>query len=257
MGWGDELMAAGQARRIQLENPKAGKVIIRDRNGNIRQHEAWNDNPRILKRSEAPGRTAVSIVNGPSVRPYIADKSEMKWTWNEWECPVGEIYFSDLELKFAEAYSPQVVIEPNNKAKASPNKDWGIERWAGLVHLLKKAGLESVQLGPRGTRVIDGAALIETPTIRLACAVLAKAKVAVLPEGGLHHAAAALSVPTVVIFGGFISPKQTGYATQTNLFTGGKPCGMRQNCPHCKIAMAAITPEMVFDEAMKLLKTEA
>ena len=246
-------MATGQARRIQEENPRAGKVIIRDKNGGIRTHPAWNDNPRILKRSEVPGRNAVSITNGPSARPYIASKSEMQWVWNEWECPVGELYFSPEELKFAEAYSPHVVIEPNNKEKASPNKDWGIERWKMLVHLLREAGVQAVQLGPQGTRVIEGVPLIETPVIRLACAVLARAKAAVLPEGGLHHAAAALGVPSVVIFGGYISPKQTGYATQTNLFTGGVACGMRTACPHCRIAMAAIPPELVFAETMSLL----
>ena len=247
---GDELIASGQARKMQQAHP--GKVVIQDRNGAHREHEMWANNPRIARRSDRLFKPQY-LVNGPGVRPYIATKSPDRWGWREWECPVGEIYFSADELAFAMECSPGVVIEPNNKQKASPNKDWGFERWRELALLMIGAGIRPWQIGPNGARVLPGARMICTPTFRLGCAVLAKAKACVLPEGGLHHAAAALGVPAIVIFGGFISPKQTGYATQTNLFTGGAPCGMRIPCEHCAEAMAAITPRMVMDELAKLL----
>lgn len=226
--------------------------MVFDRNNQQRWHEMWRNNPRIATRSESVHKPQ-RLVNGPGVRPYIADKTQGRWTWKEWECPKGEIYFSPDELAFASGYRPIVIIEPNNKAKASPNKDWGRERWAVLAGELSKNGLEPVQLGPSGTQRLAGVHLIETPTFRHACAVLARAKACVLPEGGLHHAAAALGVPSVVIFGGYIGPRQTGYATQTNLFTGGKPCGMRVTCEHCAQAMSKITPEIVLGEMLKLL----
>ena len=70
----------------------------------------------------------------------------------------------------------------------------------------------------------------------------------------LMHAAAALKVPAVVIYGGFISPKVTGYPLHRNLFTGGTPCGMRTNCKHCRDAMAAILPTTVYDELKEILE---
>jgi ADP-heptose:LPS heptosyltransferase len=250
MGYGDELIATGQARRLQQLDKR--KVLIRDRNGRIRWSEMWANNPRIF--SPADRCTAQEITNGPGVRPYIAAKTDRQWFWRDWECPRGEIYFSEDEIGFAAALpAPVVVIEPNNKPKASPNKDWGRERWTRLALLLRDEGLPATQLGPPGTQVIDRAKIIHTPSFRHACAVLARARVAVLPEGGLHHAAAAIGVPAVVLFGGFISPKQTGYQGQVSLFTGGTPCGMRIDCKHCKDAMAAITPEAVVEEVKRLV----
>jgi FkbM family methyltransferase len=59
----------------------------------------------------------------------------------------------------------------------------------------------------------------------MAAGVLSGASLLISPEGGLHHAAAALGVRAVVIFGGFISPATTGYALHTNLFTAARPAG--------------------------------
>lgn len=250
MGWGDELIAAGQARRMQQEKP--GKVLIRDLRGNIRKHDMWANNPRIVGPAENAYK-AQELLNGPGARPYIAAKTDERWTWKDFECLAGEIYFSAEELAFAAAHAPAVVIEPNNKQQASPNKQWGRERWVALAALLRAEGIAPVQLGPVGTQLVPGAQLIETPSFRHACAVLGRAKAAVLPEGGLHHAAAALGVKAVVIFGGFISPRQTGYAFHVNLFTGGEACGMRVPCAHCAAAMAQIAPEAVMTELRKLL----
>ena len=253
MGYGDEIIASGQARVLHAANQR--KVFIYDRNGAIREHEMWRGNPRIGTRSERPYQPQM-LTNGPGVRPYIASKSAQRWAWREWECPAGEIYFVPDELGYAAAVAPSepfVLIEPNNKQKASPNKDWGLERWSALAGLMRRAGIQPWQLGAPGTRLIPGARLIFTPGFRLACAVLARAKACVLPEGGLHHAAAALGIPAVVIFGGFISPKQTGYAAHVNLFTGGEPCGMRVPCGHCALAMGQIQPAAVLEELQKLL----
>lgn len=251
MGWGDEIIATGQARLMQENLPH--KVVIYDRNGQIREHEIWRNNPRIATRSERLPKTQ-TLKNCPGFRPYIAEKYPDRWVWKEFECPVGEIYFSPDEVEFAAKHKDGIIIEPNNKAKASPNKDWGVARWVELVALMKAEGLPAWQIGGPGTRVINGAHFIETPTFRHGCAVLANARAAVLPEGGLHHAAAAVGVRAVVIYGGFISPKQTGYDLHVNLFTGGEPCGMRAPCAHCQQAMGAVTPAQVLQELKGLLQ---
>lgn len=247
-------MVTGQARVMQQKDPR--RVVVIDRNGRPRTHTIWMNNPRIWNgEGGEPKPGFQQLENGPGMRPYIDDKTETKWTWKNFDPPVGEIYLSRFERQVAELFGPiGVVLEPNIKPKASPNKDWGRNRWARLAELLYRDGIEYVQLGPPTTETLKGARLIRTDSFRAACAVLARAKAAVLPEGGLHHAAAALNVKSVVIFGGFISPRQTGYRTQTNLFTGGEPCGMRAAmCDHCVRAMNQITPELVFAELKKLI----
>ena len=253
MGWGDELIVSGQVRAI-TDRDASAKVVVRDRNGAVRKHDMWKNHPSILQEPNSKFTGPIhSIVNGPGIRPYIADKTPRRWVWKEMTCNRGQIFFSPEEEAFAARHSPMVVVEPNNKQRASPNKSWGWVKWNKLCWILKEKGILCVQLGEPDTKLLDGVHLIETRSFREACAVLGRARAAVLPEGGLHHAAAALGVPSVVIFGGYISPKQTGYASQTNLFTGETPCGMRIQCPHCAKAMAQITPERVAEELLKLL----
>lgn len=248
MGYGDELLVAGHCRLLQQTDPRKVRLDFGKRLWNA----VWDHNPRIAALDEnGDFQTYHPRVNG--LRPYCAGKTPDRWTWREYKPPVGEIYFQPAELEMAARHAPDVVIEPNLKGKASPNKDWGADRWAKLISLMRSAGIRPVQLGPIGTRRFQGADLIETPTFRSACAVLARARAAVLPEGGLHHAAAAVGVRAVVLFGGYISPAQTGYETHANIFTGGKPCGMRLACNHCARAMQKITPEMVLAELQQQL----
>ena len=72
-------------------------------------------------------------------------------------------------------------------------------------------------------------------------------------EGGMHHAAAATSRKAVVIFGGHISPKITGYDFHTNLYVDieGSPCGNKNICNHCKKCMDSISSEMMIKEIKK------
>ncbi len=231
MGYGDEIMAAGEARRRQAAGDPRPAVIL-DRHGNPRWHELWAGNPRIAApREAARGLDVQIIVNGPGCRPYL-DYGRMEaefearhpgrrftaklrdprlpWRYTDWRATPGELYnVARLEPR------DYVVVEPQVKARAAPNKDWGWARWQALV---RRRDLDWVQLGPSGTRLLDGVRHLETATFTEACRALSGARAAVLPEGGLHHAAAALGVPAVVIFGAMTSPANTGYDGHVNLF---------------------------------------
>ena len=74
--------------------------------------------------------------------------------------------------------------------------------------------------------------------------VLRDARGYVGPEGGMHHAAAALKVPAVVFFGGANSVQSTGYEDHHNI-GGDAPCGNWAPCAHCAEIMNATTPERV------------
>lgn len=241
-------MATGEVIRAQRLDPRP--VVILDRHGLPRHHALFENNPRIAYRRGYPGHQ--EIINGSSVRPYIAGKTDRKWDWKAYKPEPGEIYFDEAENLLSQQYQGFVIVEPNVKARDARNKDWGWENWRDLRRLLKDQQL--AQVGPPGTQLLPGVTHLQTNTFREACAILSHAKGFVGTEGGLHHVAAAIGVPSVVIFGGFISPGVTGYATQTNLFTGdGLGCGARIPCTHCRDAMAAITPEKVEHELRKII----
>ncbi|MFQ6016778.1 MAG: glycosyltransferase family 9 protein [Kiloniellaceae bacterium] len=254
-------MATGEARRLQETDPERRPVAVYGRDGRARWSSLWEGNPRILTpRQACQNDSHLRLVNGPGCRPYIdyarmardfaavfpgrrlttkVKDPRLPWRYTSWRCTPGELYTPRI------APRGYIVVEPHVKAGASPNKDWGWARWQALVDEIR---LPWVQLGPPGTRLLEGVRHLVTASFMDACAALLGAKAAVLPEGGLHHAAAALDIPAVVIFGGMTSPANTGYDAHINLYEpadGDSPCGQRVPCEHCEAAMAAIRPEAV------------
>jgi len=249
MGWGDELMAAGQARALHALDGR--RVQIVDRHGRARSHDAWRGNPRIAGATEEGDFHRLE--NGPNCRPYHVEVTRERYRFRrDFRAQAGELYFDPVERAFAAMHdiTGQVVIGCDLKSAASPNKLWGKARWREFVTLALRAGHALVQLtGPQADALDPRVRRIKTATMRLACAVLANARAYVGQEGGLHHAAAALGVPGVVIFGGFTPLELTGYALHRNLGVEfAQACGMRTACPHCAAEMARITPGEVLAE---------
>lgn len=240
-------MATGEAKRAQARDPRP--VVILDRHGNPRRHALFENNPRIAYARSAAHQ---EITNGSSVRPYIAGKTDRRWTWKPYRPEPGEIYLTEGENRFGKERGGHILIEPNVKERDALNKDWSWNRWLALLPLLK--GLPLAQAGSSNAAILPGVRHFVTHSFREACAVLAHSRGFVGTEGGLHHAAAALGVPAVVIFGGFISPAVTGYPGQRNLFASeGLGCGSRLPCQHCREAMHKITPEMVAQNLREII----
>ncbi len=252
MSYGDEIMALGQAQRHYRETGRPAFVV--DRHGRPRWSDLWAGDPAVRCSRARRVNTAVdTVVNAPGCRPYLKSISMVTGSvFSDWR---ARDYPARLSLTVAERtfaadvagdLGSFIVVEPNIAREGCKNKQWGWDRWVGLTARIRD--LDPVQLGPAGTRLLPGVRHIETPSFRQACAVLALARFAVLPEGGLHHAAAALQIPAVVIFGGFTQPKTTGYEGHVNLFTGKSACGAWRRCRHCAAAMAAISPETVVEK---------
>lgn len=251
MGIGDEIMASGHAL---AEHRRTGKrVQILDVAGRPRFDVMWHGLPWIAQPHERGDFAQVS--NGPQCRPYIAYPfgREIGQRFTAWRARdhVGAIALTPAEQREARALTTGLgrageffVIEPTLDPKSNPNKQWGADNWAELAGRMLAADLTVVQLGPQPVRVAPGVRFIRTRSFRLAAAVLARAAGAVLPEGGMHHAAGALGVPAVVLFGGHISPQTTGYVTHVNLadFGEGSPCGRWQPCGHCRDVWQRIAP---------------
>lgn len=252
VGIGDELMAAGDARRMMRTDPR--RVEILDRYGKRRWDPMWEGIDYIVRPDEHGDFQ--KLVNGPSARPYLIAKDRKRRRFNlAYRAMPAELKLTSAEVAFAAQYSDRIILEPHVKPEAPPGKQWGWVRWSKLAAQLIEHGHRVTQLGPAGTRSLAGAELIETPTFRHAAAVLAVARAAVFPEGGLHHAAAAVGLPAVVIFGGYTPVEVTGYGIHINLgASGADACGMRVRCKHCETWMANITTEQVMRELSKFIE---
>lgn len=176
------------------------------------------------------------------------------WVWNyEFHAIPGEIEFTPDELWFADQFPEKLVlIEPNvpPRKTSSANKQWPVERYVDVAMRLKSDGYRTAQFGHDHLgNTLPGALTIKPPSFRHALAVLARAALYIGPEGGLHHGAAAVGTPAVVIFGGFIPPSVTGYAKHANLTGDVTACGSLKRCRHCVEAMVSIRVKHVLAAA--------
>lgn len=252
MGAGDEIMVTAEARRV---NEATGRVVrVVDRRGLPRWSAIWEHNPRIATR-DFRGEV-VELRNGPGCRHYLAEARPDRFVFLAGAVTgPGEIWFDRPEREEAEAWRagrPYVVIEPHVDWRFGHtlNKDWGFERWQAVVSAMPE--IRFVQVGPPGVRGLEGAERFESERFRRALVAMAGASLYVGPEGGLHHAAAALGVGAVVVFGAFVAPSVTGYRSHRNIAVAhpGYPlgCGLRSACRECRAAMESITVGRVIRE---------
>ena len=256
MGYGDVLMALGEAREIKKKLPEY-KVLI-GFESDYEDSPLYINNPYITKRAEIKhGDKFVSLGNCGGYRPYIDYlRTTLSQTFFKKYKPIpGDIFFTKEEKHFIETHrkiGDFVLIEPHYKKSCMHrnNKDWGWEKYQQIV--LNNPDIKFVQLN-YGKRLLDRVHEIRTTGFREALAVISLAKSLVVPEGGMHHGAAVFQTPSVVIFGGLISPEITGYDFHTNLYTGGEPCGSRYECDHCRKSMNKITVEQVSKSLREIL----
>jgi hypothetical protein len=231
-------MAAGQAARVSRE-AGGSPVNILDRWGRVRDHELW-EGLDFIKPVRVPG--AIEIINGAGCRPYIrypfTSEGHQYTGWR------ARDHRPVIAPKLAGERRDEgfVYIEPTIKAMANPNKAW--HGWQAVVEALPQ--VRFVQCGvDRATRLAGGNVYFETSLDFIeAVQRLNQSSMYVGPEGGMHHAAAALGVPAIVIFGGSPSIEATGYPDHIN-FGVDKPCGRWERCAHCDDVMASITVDKV------------
>lgn len=258
MGIGDELMAAGEARRRVLAAGRPQQFGMLDKKGQPKWHHVWEGNPDIARPGQ-PNDGLITYVDGR--RPYIAAESRERRAFRPYQPHPAHIELGARAREIAAFCKGAVVFNPTIKASAPTNKEWPLDRWKALT--LRFPQYRWVQIGdPSGYPRIRGVEHIYTLSFQEAAGAVAGARAVVVHEGALHHAAAAVGTPAVVIRGGYISPKVTGYAGQADLYVPMEEwpdfaelgCGMRVPCRHCAQAMASITPEDVGRALGKLLQ---
>ena len=250
MGFGDELMLTGIVKKAYQRHKKPIAVGRFGKNylDEVLWGEIFENNPKIAKE---PGIGSVWVDAIKGNRPYIdyhKTQADGKVIYKKGFRPEpGEIFLSEEE----KAKYPQegfIYIEPNVKGSFSGNKDWGFERWQEVV---KRLPYEFIQ--GRG-RKLDGVQQIDTPRFRDACALLSRSLMFLGTDGGLHHAAAALGKPAVVIWGGLVGPDTLGYDFHTNLRGRNvESCGNHKPCEHCRRAMELVTIDEVVNAVERVL----
>lgn len=246
MGVGDWVMATGEAKRHHART--GHRVCFVHPRGRVEWSEVFDNNPKIAR---SPNEKDVdTIVQGGGLRPYIRAKAFRHWTWKPYTPTPGEFFFTDEERKFGREFRGAILLEPNVKALGHQNKRWPRERWLELAAALKPQWL--IQVGPRGVDVLPGLQHVPTANFRLAASVLQNARAAIMTEGGLMHAAAAVGTRSVVLWSEFIAPEFTGYAMHENIRHAGRACGSRFDCPGCKESMEKITVAEVLERTWKI-----
>jgi hypothetical protein len=253
MGIGDDIIATGLARGAA----QRGKRIAFGDGKQIRwgpfSEMIFRNNPNIAPpgSEHKQGKNNLEWVGYYKGRRIYNSGGPGHWIWNyDFHVTPGEVYLTTDEEWYV-CPDDLILIEPNAPAKPCRlNKQWPIERFAKIAEILSQKYTVR-QFGYGGPNVICEE--IKTKDFRRAVALLRRARLAILPEGGLHHAAAAVSVRAIVLFGGFAPPDVLGYLFHCNLVGSDHFCGSYTTCRHCLAAMQAISVEQVVFEAERLL----
>lgn len=255
-------MASGMARGAK----ERGEVIAFGDGVTVKwDHNSeaiFRDNPNVVRpdcRDVPANARWIHFYKGSRIYNR-QDSANERWVWNYDFRPVpGEFFFSPEENSaIKSAPKDFILIEPNVAEKNSgPNKLWPLDRYQAVCEKLQRDGHEVAQFQYTSMRFgLRKITILPTKSFRQAISVLRRAKLVICSEGGLHHGAAAVGKAAVVLFGGFIPPRVTGYDFHENI-SYGTACGKYIRCQHCIDVMQKITVEEVYEAASKALNRAA
>lgn len=230
-------MASGHAEQVE------GKIVFGNGERVHYEEQIFLGNPKV---SPVANKDTRWMPNFPGCRPYIqgVDPERKRFIFNpHYRAAYGKVYLSDGEREWAakQVKGDFILVEPYTKdpqgiLHLGLNKRW--DKWEQLLKL-DYPWLQAGQKAPMTRQV-------PTKSFRRAMALIERAKLVITTDGAIHHAAAALGVPAIVLWGGVVSPKILGYPTHTNIWNGAEPCGTyAHECPHCKQAMRSIALDQV------------
>lgn len=280
MSYGDRLMAIGDAWALHQADPQKRRVAIGDgqRLDESQPDLSWGLDFLATAEDLQLGLDLPWVYSYPHHRPYIdyaAMRTALGWRWHLKHLGLGPTrllrhYIYNLayrptpapirlkpeEEALAAEWStmPFVALEPFIKTGAPPSKQWPVERFVEVARTLSRE-IKVYQISAPDSPALEGIPQIRPRSFRESMAYLKAARLFIGPEGGLHHATAAVGTRAVVVYGGFTSPLITGYAFHTQL-TGGaeKACGTRRGmCPHCLKHLEGITVVDVLAAARRQL----
>jgi|GEM_PF-6143025 len=140
------------------------------------------------------------------------------------------------------------VIAFQSTATKNAYKNWDTGRLQEVVEILNKDYI-TIQIGTSIDYKLPVQHHFEGDlNIRQSLYLISQVDLFVGTEGALMHGAKSLSIPAVIIFGGFIHPMNSGYegiyALKSNIHCA--PCLRKTGCPYEVACMREITKDQVF-----------
>ena len=283
MGYGDEIMATAEAREAKKKFPNA-KIVIGDGKKTY-PSIIYLNNPNIYQGEISPTHNDeyIWIMNYMNNRPYIDytkfNSERIIWDSTYSSIP-GDIYFSKEENKnIKKIINKAIEIWKNNTGKkfkylvivdssvksakytgailkkdnfARLNRDWGFEKWQQVINSLKDE-ITFIQPFKGEVRKLSNVIHVEC-SFRNAISIINQSNLFIGSEGGFSHAAGALKKNAIIVFGGWISPKITGYEFHENLYIDipESPCGILSKCKHCESCMEKIKVDELISKIIDL-----
>lgn len=142
---------------------------------------------------------------------------------------------------------------------------WFAERYAAVVDALDVRGLDAVLVGGADVRAIADATVRQSErppldlttrtTLRESYGVLARARVAVGPDSGPMHLAAAAGTPVVSLWGATTPARSAPFGSDDLVLVGRVPCApcYLRRCPIGRQCMQDITSARVMAQVMRVL----
>jgi hypothetical protein len=154
-----------------------------------------------------------------------------------------------------ESAKPWIGIQSIGNSAHTQNKNWSVDKFQEVADALRQH-YAIVQFGSPDDPPLDvDANLCGKISLRQVFVALRECRGFVGQEGFLMHAAAAAEVPSVIIYGGFVAPWQTGYEGNTNIYNPVPcaPCWLTAPCPYSKRCMNEISSQQVVEAFNKLM----
>lgn len=276
---GDTIMVTGLARELKRVDENIRIAIA------SRRPEIFANNPNIDEnRGWHLWRSGYTVQAGYHRNDLGGDLHAVEIQWNSlwkelkeagYNTPENsppkieqvhpEIHLTEAELeagrelgkRAGDPERPLVLISSGGKLKPTHNREWGQANYQTVVEALAPH-VRLMQIGGEEPLTVDGKKLHDVGMlpIRETAALFAACDAMLVQEGGLMHVARAVDAPTVVIFGGYVLPQQTGYRGQVNLWAKPEcsPCILTpENCPHLK-CMVEINPRLVLRCIVELIR---
>lgn len=279
MGWGDDLMWMGEASKVHAQHPDA---ILHDDTAYsaVWENVSWIGAPKesygakekiVVPRKPGGSRWYIEgFANSRMLlKKYIPTPAPYVITSQEKEVATALLRGAGVDLN-----KPFVIVNPDSKNTTfASNKDWGFVNWQMLTDILSDHVTVVRLVPPKSVVDISGLVKYNSPILQNACnvntstasirqvfAINSLAACVITTEGGLHHLSAAINQQCFCIYGGVISPRNTGYANRNQTYYTGndsvQPCGSQVDCNHCRDAMDSIRPEDISHDVIKYLNNE-
>jgi len=149
-----------------------------------------------------------------------------------------------------------IAIQSYGKPSWGINKNWDPNKYQGVVDHFRK-DICFIQLGNAGDPPLEGCIDMRGKTsLRYAASILFWSRCFVGQVGALMHLSRAVNLKSVIVYGGFEAPWQSGYDLNINLYSEliCSPCWKMEGCTSHE-CMEKISSEIVIDAVNHILNT--